>query len=122
MCTDKEWVIWSIVPFSIIYNFIGRIYLIKYKKLLHNLQFGKSIATPCYLKVTCVTCKELAVFSYGPEPTFAGLQLIGWYCLALYFRIITIILDFTLFLVFAILSDSKNRACGATASEGPDIA
>ena len=63
----------------------------------------------------------MAVFSYGPEPTFAGLQLIGWYCLALYFRIITIILDFTLFLVFAILSDSKNRACGATASEGPDI-
>ena len=63
----------------------------------------------------------MAVFSYGPESTFAGLQFIGWYCLALYFRIFTIVIDFTLLLVFAILSDSKNKACGATASEGPDI-
>ena len=69
----------------------------------------------------CRTQIELAVFSYGPESTFTGLQFIGWYCLALYFRIITIIIDCTLFLVFAILSDSKDRACGATASEGPDI-
>ena len=29
VCTDMEFIIWSIVPLSIIYNFIGRVHFIK---------------------------------------------------------------------------------------------
>ena len=82
VCTHYELIIWCTVPFSILYNIIGGV----------QIELYKSLTSPCESENW--TLKELSVYGCG------GFE----YCVNLGFRIANTILDFSLFLTYAILS------------------